>query len=160
MFFPSFWMPSKVILTGWGGGGGGGGVLVGQDPENKFAINKLIWSLVLIMVPMILVKIRNFKLLPFLLLEIWRHKISFPEWNKSSRFDIYPLQSSKTRVKSFFMIENIFSGTNLSSLHFHDLKRNKRIRLFNFSRRLISKTKAATPAGSILLKFCQNVSNW
>ena len=29
-------------------------------------------------------------------------KISFPEWNKSSRFDIYPLESSKTREKSLY----------------------------------------------------------
>ena len=51
------------------------------------------------------------KLLAFLLLEIWRHKISFPEGNKSLRFDIYPLESWKTKQKSLFMPENIFSGT-------------------------------------------------
>ena len=53
MLFPSLWMPSKVILTSWGEG-------VFLDPENKFTVNELIWSLVLIMVRMILVKIQNF----------------------------------------------------------------------------------------------------
>ena len=54
------------------------------------------------------VNMQIFKLLAFLLLEIWRHKISFPEWNESSGFDNYPLESNKTREKSIFMPENIF----------------------------------------------------
>ena len=39
------------------------------------------------------------------------------------------------------------------------LKQNKKIDMLNFSRRLISKQMQQTPGESILLKFCQNVSN-
>ena len=53
---------------------GGGGGLFGPDPENKVTVNGLIWNLAQIMVWMILVNMQNFKLMAFLLLEIWRHK--------------------------------------------------------------------------------------
>ena len=48
--------------------------LFGPDPENKVTVNGLIWNLAQIMVWMILVNMQNFKLMAFLLLEIWRHK--------------------------------------------------------------------------------------
>ena len=51
-----------------------GGGLFGPDPENKVTVNGLIWNLAQIMVWMILVNMQNFKLMAFLLLEIWRHK--------------------------------------------------------------------------------------
>ena len=47
--------------------------LLGPDPEHKVTVNGLIWNLVLITVRIILVNMENFKLLAFLLLEIWRH---------------------------------------------------------------------------------------
>ena len=50
------------------------GGLFGPDPENKVTVNGLIWNLAQIMVWMILVNMQNFKLMAFLLLEIWRHK--------------------------------------------------------------------------------------
>ena len=50
------------------------GGLFGPDPENKVTVNGLIWNLAQIMVWMILVTMQNFKLMAFLLLEIWRHK--------------------------------------------------------------------------------------
>ena len=46
-------------------------------------------------------------------------KCPFQNGSGSLRFDIYPLESSKTWEKSLFMPENIFSCTNLYSLHFH-----------------------------------------
>ena len=144
--------------------GGGGGRLLGPDPENNVSINGLIWNLVLIMVRMVLVNMRIFKLLAFLLLEIWKiYKISFPEWNESSRFDIYPLESNKIREKLLFMPENVFPGTNLYSLlHTMVLKRNKNFHMFNVLRRLISKKQLQQPPWWIdfaKLKLCQNVSN-
>ena len=59
------------------------------------------------------------------------------------------------------MPENIFSGTKLyNPLHFRGSEVKQKIHMFNSSRRLISKTTAATPPGElILLKFCQNVPN-
>ena len=51
-----------------------GGGLFGPDPENKVTVNGLIWNLAQIMVWMILVNMQNFKVMAFLLLEIWRHK--------------------------------------------------------------------------------------
>ena len=47
-------------------------------------------------------------------------KFPFQKGNESWQFDIYPLQLSKTRKKSLFVPENIFSGTKLyPPLHFH-----------------------------------------
>ena len=46
----------------------------------------------------------------------------------------------------FFMPENILPGTDLYlTLHFHGFEAKQNIRMFTFSRRLISKTIAATP---------------
>ena len=58
------------------------------------------------------------------------------------------------------MPEKIFSGTNLYlPLNFHGFQAKQKNRMLNFSRGQISKTAAATPGESILLKFCQNMSN-
>ena len=55
--------------------------------------------------------------------------------------------------KITFMPENIFSGTKLypPPLHFHGFQAKQKIHMFNFSRRLISKTTAATP---MISRFC------
>ena len=88
------------------------------------------------MVRIILVNMQKFKVLAFLDLEIRRHK----EGNESSRFDIYPLESTKIR-KNYFVPESIFSGPKLySPMHFPGFqakKKTKKIRMLNFSRRLI-----------------------
>ena len=78
------------------------------DPENKVDINWLTWNMILVCTK--LVKMQNFKLLAFLLLEIWCHKNSgFPEGNESLQYDIYPLESSKIQEKrSIFIPESIF----------------------------------------------------
>ena len=140
----------------WEGGG-----LFGPDPENKVTVNRLIWNLVLIMVWMILVNMQNFKLMAFLLLEIWRHKISFPIWNESSPFDIYPLDSIKTRQKSLFMPENIFLWINLYPLlHFHGFEAKQKTSYAQFFKTSHFKNNCSNPPGeSILLKFRQNESN-
>ena len=93
------------------GGGGGGGKLFGPDPEIKGMVNGLIWNLVLIMVRMILVTMQNFKVLAFLLLEIWRHKNFLSRMEQVIAIRYLPLESSKTRKKSLFMPENIFPYT-------------------------------------------------
>ena len=56
---------------------------------------------------------------------------------------------------------SIFSDTKLyPPLHFHGFQAKQKSSYVQFSRRLISKTTAATPPGeSTLLKFCQNVYN-
>ena len=126
--------------------------LFGPNPENKVTVNGLIWNFVLIMVWMKLVNMQNFKLMASLL---WRYdvtKISLPKWNKSSLFDIYLLDSSKTRQKSLFMPENTFFGTKLYPLRISIVfKQKQKFHSFNFSRRLISKTIAAIP---LMNRFC------
>ena len=65
--FNTYYLRHFEISPATGGGGGG---IFGLDPENKFKVNRFSSNLVLIMVRMILVNIKNFKLLAFLLLEI------------------------------------------------------------------------------------------
>ena len=73
-------------------------------------------------------------------------KISPQERNKSSRFDIYPMKQRKIPKILLFMPESIFSGPKLyNPLHFPGFAVKQKIHMFNFSRRLISKTTAATP---------------
>ena len=61
------------------------------------------------------------------------------------------------------MLENIFSGINLYlPLHLHAFEAKQKFRtVFDYSRRLISKTTAAAPlpGKSILPELYQNVSN-
>ena len=149
-FLENFWSAFNVLLVcaiwfltlqptafwDFASYGGGGGVLFGPDPENK--VNGLIWNMVLIILRMILVNMQNLKLLFILLLEIWRHKKSFPEWNESLRFDIYPLESSKTREK------NIFPGTNFHAFPWFWSKTKKFVCLI-FRDVSFKKKTAATP---------------
>ena len=51
---------------------------------------------------MVPTNMQNFKLMALLLLEIDSTKISFPKWNESLRFDIYPLESTKAWEKITF----------------------------------------------------------
>ena len=65
-----------------------------------------------------------------------------------------PWNRVKLEKKSLSMPENIFSGTKLYPLCISMVfKQNKKIDMFNFSRRLISKTIAATPWGIDLPKI-------
>ena len=119
----------------------GRGGLFGPDPENRVTVNGSIWNLIPIMVRMILVNMQNFKLLSILLLEIWRHKNFL--WNKCYRDS----KSSKTWEKSLLCLKTSFLSIIYTSLCIYMvLKQNKKFHtVFNYSRRLISKTTAANP---------------
>ena len=66
---------------------------------------------------------------------------TFTTWNRA-----------KLKKKSLCMPENIFPGTNVyPSLYTHDVEAKQRMLMFNFSRRLISKTTAAT---LLVNRFC------
>ena len=79
--------------------------------------------------------------------------------HRSSVF--YPLESSKTQEKSLFMLENIFPGTKLYLLCISMvLKQNKHFVFSIFRDVSFQKQMQQPPPGeSILLKFCQNISN-
>ena len=82
-------------------GGRGGGALWPWS-RNKVTVNGLIWNLVPIMIRMILVNMQNFKLLAFLLLEIWRHKnfLSRMKWVITIRY--LPLGIEQNSRKTTF----------------------------------------------------------
>ena len=135
-------------------GGGGGGGLLGPDPENKVTVNRLIWNFVLIMVWMILVNMQNFKLMAFLLLEIWRHKnfLSIMERVIVIRYLLPGLKQNSTKI-TFYAWKHLFWHKVIPpplciSIVF---KQKQKFHRFNFSRRLISKTTAATP---LVNRFC------
>ena len=97
---------------------------------------------------------QNLKLLAVLRLEIWRHKnfLSRREQVITIRY-FYPWNRVKFE-KITFLPENIFSGTKFYPLCIYMVfKQNKKIHMFNFSRRLISKTTAATDFAEILPKY-------
>ena len=90
---------------------------------------------------------QKFKESAFLLSEILRHKVA------PLQFDIYHLELTKIRKKSYFMLDNIFSGPKLySSMYFSGFQANQRIHMFNFSRNNCNNP----PGESIFLKFCLN----
>ena len=100
-------------LQGWGG-------LFGPDPENKVIVNRLIWNLVLIMVWMILVNMQNFKLMTFLLLEIWRHKnfLSIIERVIAIRYLPSGFMQNSTKI-TFYAWKHFFWLKVIPPLHFH-----------------------------------------
>ena len=72
--------------------------------------------------------------------------LSFPEEKESLQFDIYPLESSKTRRRSFFMPENIFSSAKLySPLHFHGFQAKQKF-ICSSSRDVSFKEKLRQPS--------------
>ena len=88
----------------------------------------------------------------------------FPLQNGISyRNSILPHGMEQNSRKIIFMPENIFPGTNLyPPLTLHGFEVKQKVRMFNFSRCVISKPAAAAPpppppllGESILLKFCQ-----
>ena len=150
LFLPVMW--SIINPTTYGiltfrqlrGGGGGGGI--GPDSENKVTVNGLIWNLVLIIVWMIQVNMQNFKLMAFLLLEIWHQNNFLSKMKRVITIRYLPPGFKQNSTKTTFVPENIFPGINLYLLCISMvLKRNKKLHMLNFSRRLISKTTAATP---------------
>ena len=83
--------------------------LFGPDPENKVRVNRLIWNLALIMVWIILVNMQNFKLIAFLLLEIWCHKnfLSIMERVIAIRYLRPGVKQNSTKI-TFYAWKHIF----------------------------------------------------
>ena len=104
------------------------------------------------------VNMQNFKLLTFMFLGICRHKNFCPEGNESSRYDIYPLESSKIREKSVFMPENLFFIPKLYPPAFPWFSSETKSSYLKFLKRF--KNSYSNPPGElILLTFCQNATN-
>ena len=116
---------------------------------------------------MILVNMQNFKLLAFLpCRDITSQKCPFQN-GTSHRESIFTPRIEQNSKKNRFLsqktsfLAQIYTPLCISMV----LRQNKKFLMFNFSRRLISKTTAATPppppppppGKSILLKFCHNV---
>ena len=151
-FCHTFWPPKRVnpktygilrFCQLWGGGG------VGPDQENKVMVNGLIWNLVPIMVRMILVNLQNFRVLAILRLEIWRHKnfLSRRKWVIVIRY----LPPGISKKITFYAWKQLFWHKIIPPLHFHCFQAKQKFHRFNFSRRLITKTTAATP---LVNRFC------
>ena len=139
----------------------GGGGLFGPDPENKVMVNGLIWNLVPIMVRMILVNMQNFKLLAFLLLEIWPHKNFVSRREQVIRIRYLLPRIEQNSKKSLFMPKKYLFWHRAifpSAFPWFSSKTKKFICSI-FRDVSVQKRLQHPPGESILLKFCQNVSN-
>ena len=129
-----------------------GGGLFGPDPENKVMVNGLIWNLVPVMVRVILVNLQNFRVLVILLLEIWRHKNFLSGRKRVIAIRYLPpgIEQNSKKI-TFYAWKHLFCHRVIPPLHFHCFQAKQKFHRFNFSRRLISKTTAATP---LVNPFC------
>ena len=85
-----------------------GGGIFGPCLENKVTVDQLIWNLAQVMVTIIIVNMQNFKVLIFLFLEIWRHKV-LPLQKRTSHLIRYlPLESIKIDENHFLCWETSF----------------------------------------------------
>ena len=139
--------------------GGGGGGLFDPNPENKVTFIGSIWNLLPIMVRMILVNMQNLKLLTVILLEIWRHK-NFQK-GTSHRDSIFtPWNRAKLKKNHFLYLKTSFLAQNYTPLCISIVfKQNKNFICSIFREVSFQKQLQQPPGQSIVLKFCQNVSN-
>ena len=125
-------------LRGWG---------VWPRHTKQVMVNGLIWNLVPIMVQMILVNTQKFSVIGF---STFRHLTSqkFPfQKGTSHRYAIFtPWNRGKLEKNHFLCLKTSFLAQSYNPLYISMVfKQNKKIHMFNFLRRLISKTTAATP---------------
>ena len=141
--------------------GGGGGGLFGLDPENKVTVNGLIRNLVPIMVWMLLVNMHNFKLMAFLLLEIWRHQNFLSKMERVIAIRYLPpgFKQNSTKI-TFYAWKHLSWNKFIPPLHFHGFEAKQETLYAQFFKMSHFKNNCSNPPGeSISLKFCQNVSN-
>ena len=137
------------------------GGLFGPDPENKVTVNGLIWNLAQIMVWMILVNMQNFKLMAFLLLEIWRHKNFLSKMERVIVIRYLPPGfKQNSRKITFYAWKHLFWHKVIPPSVFPLFSSKNKNFIGSIFRDVSFQKQLQQPPGkSILLKFCQSVSN-
>ena len=89
------------------GRGGGGGGSEARMPKIKVSINRLKRNFAWVIISMKAFLMQNVRLIAFLVLEIWSHKISLGRTgNKSLNSPIYPRKTGLTFKKMDFYVQN------------------------------------------------------
>ena len=125
-------------LRGWG---------VWPRHTKQVMVNGLIWNLVPIMVQTILVNTQKFSVIGF---STFRHLTSLNFLSRRERVIamryLPPGIEQNSKKNHFLCLKTSFLAQSYNPLYISMvLKQNKKIHMFNFLRRLISKTTAATP---------------